>query len=65
MHDALIIGIPTFTVLLTALINNTRLSGVETKLDLIQRDKREFYATQRVHDSRLDNLERHGGKSQA
>ena len=30
---------------------------MDQKFDLLQRDLREFYATQKQHDTRLDNLE--------
>ncbi len=37
---------------------DSRLDRMDGKLDLIQKDQKEFYGTQRVHDSRLDALER-------
>ena len=39
------------------------LDKVDARLDLIQKDQREFYATQRVHDARLDALERKSNPS--
>ncbi len=42
---------------------DTRLDRMDARLELIQKDQREFYATQRVHDARLDALERKTGPS--
>ncbi len=37
---------------------DSRLDRMDARLDLIQRDQREFYATQKQHDTRLESLER-------
>ena len=37
---------------------DSRLGRLETKVDAISTDLREFYATQRQHETRLDSLER-------
>lgn len=62
-------GMPTLAVLIGILINrydigrlDRRLESLETeihrRLETIEKDLKEFYAIQRVHDNRLDNLEK-------
>jgi hypothetical protein len=61
-------GMPTLAVLIGILINrydigrlDRRLDSLEssfgTRLSAIEKDLKEFYAIQRVHDNRIDTLE--------
>ena len=72
MTDAqlyLAIGVPFFSLLVVFLMNNRSIDAlrsetrdgfarIDAHLGQIGRDLREFYGTQRQHDSRLDVMER-------
>ena len=65
----LAIGVPFFSLLVVFLMNNRSIDSLRSEmrdgfarldahLGQIERDLREFYGTQRQHDSRLDAIER-------
>jgi hypothetical protein len=68
MHDVLVVGIPLLAIVAGILFNRQdsreireeireirqELSALKTEM---QKEFREFYATQRIHDYRLENLE--------
>lgn len=50
-------GMPTLAVLVGILINRYDIGRLDRRLESIEKDMKEFYALQRVHDTRLDHLE--------
>lgn len=72
MHDVLTIGLPLLAILAGILLNRqdvgalrndlhteirTLRAEINSRLDSIQRDMREFYAEQARHDVRISKLE--------
>jgi hypothetical protein len=65
------IGLPTVTVLVGMYLNQRsfdrlenglggRMDRLETRMDRLEADLREFYRTLGQHDARLDSLEKNG-----
>ena len=54
---ALSIGIPTFTVLVSFLYTNARISSIEQRLIVMESDMRQFYHLTGKLEGRLDALE--------
>jgi hypothetical protein len=51
-------GMPTLAVLVGILINRYDIGRLDRRLESIEKDLKEFYAIQRVHENRLDTLEK-------
>lgn len=51
-------GMPTLAVLVGILINRYDIGRLDRRLEGIDKDLKEFYALQRVHETRLDHLEK-------